>query len=324
MKPKGREERGSGQWTTTLLVSLLPSQAAATHTEALLPQKWLDITCWWEVENNFFFFFCFISTHSLCFFFFFIIKWPFSEPTGSFILLSLPVPLRQESESATWWAPGSQPSSTHHSPVWCPKWMPNSKETSVTIGHSFMQSGHEMYADWLFRKAWLYNPCIFTTILLFAHSWLDISLLFSNSSKSSSALSRKDSGTNCLLRKKQKVIQISNTVLCWKVTAKHLCGALCRTCPAYCTPDFRSCSLSDLKPALGSPLADPPATLSGMLCPSASSGHCVSAFTLGVDAGRSFGVTLGKPVHFSYELWLQRITTQFRFACFVVFGVFSN
>ena len=50
-----RKEEGRGH----LLLRHLSSRATATRTEALLPRKWLDIACWWEVENKSFVFLCF-------------------------------------------------------------------------------------------------------------------------------------------------------------------------------------------------------------------------------------------------------------------------
>lgn len=51
IKAKRKEEMGGGGGRHSLLKHL-SSEATATRIEALLPRKWLDITCWCEVENK--------------------------------------------------------------------------------------------------------------------------------------------------------------------------------------------------------------------------------------------------------------------------------
>jgi len=108
MSAQQQKRRKRRKWGRHSLLSLLSSGATATHTEALLPGKWLDITCWWELKNKSFGFSS--SVHDLCLCF---IKLTLSM--RFFPSYFLPPCLAEKgSERVTWWVPGIQPRSTHH------------------------------------------------------------------------------------------------------------------------------------------------------------------------------------------------------------------
>ena len=64
IKAKRRVEGRGGQ----LLLWRLSSGATARCTEALLPREWLDIACWWEVEDKSFVFLCYHTWPLLLFY----------------------------------------------------------------------------------------------------------------------------------------------------------------------------------------------------------------------------------------------------------------
>lgn len=85
----------------------LSSWATTVSIEALLPKKWLKITCWVQNKFSSFFFFFFppfikllISTHDIYIF---------------FIVFSLNVLLRKRNEKATWWCLAAHRLLNHHS-----------------------------------------------------------------------------------------------------------------------------------------------------------------------------------------------------------------
>ena len=114
---------------------------------------------------------------------------------------------------------------------------------------------------------------LFTKIFQFPHSWLCTFLLFSNSSKSSSALYRQDSGTNYYFRKKQEVSCTEFKYSCilksdfFKVTLR----SSVHNVPCLLHTRFpRLFILSDLKCTLGS-LPDPHPFCKG--CPAPALGY---------------------------------------------------
>lgn len=81
-------------------------------TEVLLPGKWLDTACWWEVENESFVFLCFCA-QPLVLFLLNCLSFP---PWIFFILFSPlpPCPAEEGTDRVGWLARGVQPESTHH------------------------------------------------------------------------------------------------------------------------------------------------------------------------------------------------------------------
>lgn len=81
-------------------------------TEVLLPGKWLNTSCWWEVEKSTF-------LVSLCFH-----TWPLlyktSQEIFSILLSPFPCAAEEGTDRVVWWAHGSQPRSTHPSTFWIP------------------------------------------------------------------------------------------------------------------------------------------------------------------------------------------------------------
>lgn len=90
-------------WGGFVIIFLPWSKPYAYWT--LLPGKWLDITCWWRVENKPFVFLLFCC-----------ITLPYLDPLSVFSFYFLPHhPAEVVSDRAVWWVPGSlQPGSTHH------------------------------------------------------------------------------------------------------------------------------------------------------------------------------------------------------------------
>lgn len=80
-------------------------------TKALLPRKWLDIACLWEVESKIF---CFpLLPHKT--FAFALLNCLYFDPQFFFPSYILPsCPAEEGSDRMAWWAPGTQPGSTHH------------------------------------------------------------------------------------------------------------------------------------------------------------------------------------------------------------------
>lgn len=99
IKPKRKEEEGN-MWLWCLSYG-----ANAAHTQVLLPGKWLDITCWWEVDHKSF---PFSSTCNLVL---------YLTHEDFFILFAVPPFLswfaEKRSNRAAWRAPDILPKGVH-------------------------------------------------------------------------------------------------------------------------------------------------------------------------------------------------------------------
>lgn len=85
----------------------LPFRETSPYAEALLPGKWQNITCWWEVENNLFFNSLLLNAPN---FSFALVNWLIS----TYKLFSFLWPAVKGNGRVVWWSPGYQSRSAHH------------------------------------------------------------------------------------------------------------------------------------------------------------------------------------------------------------------